>query len=346
MDAKWALAGFVALVVIIFVAGGNGAFSSLTGGGDDPAQTNGSSDEPVEFTEKKWINGYTVPLDVKAPVSSDLQADIFVAEPESDGDYGDYVDYNRTDATSGMTQGVDYFHQDGAGIQTLTFDPETSIDPGTYKIAIDDNASTEEYHTLFKDITVPSLVEFNKYDNDVAERIIKESDFDRRPGYDSDTYSLYKGSGTSNGVDFSDKDGAKDLATSAYGSGEETFTVQRQVEYTHGMDYLGEVNFITANSTANTDITLTIEATKKDGSTETVFDEEIASDGSSNDFDEVIPDVDDDELNPLKVKDLEATMEVTFDGGSVSNGDVLANASIRNIYGNEIGTDKFISLTS
>jgi hypothetical protein len=247
-----------------------------------------------------------------------------------------------------MTQGVGFFHTDGTSTSSLTWArSSTDISSGTYKIAVDDDASTEEYHTLFTEAEVPEMIRFTNYDNNRPITLVSQGDFDRRANYDSDSYSILNSNG--NGVAFSDKDGSKDLATSAYSTDDETFTLDRELDYKHGKDYLGSVNIHTVNSTGKVtaDLQVTAMVEQEDGSMqeEVIFDQQLAQDGSEEDIDHDL--TDNIETNPEIVGDtLEADLEVNFDGTAVSNGGTLINASIDNSYGNKVGSDPFMSLTS
>ena len=363
LGAAVAAALLISAVSIAWATGAVGAAADAFGvgssvsdkGPQDPGenQNQDGDGEPVEFRQVAWDsedcgNCYRTDLEAKAPVASDMEADIFVGEPDEDGDYGDYVDYNRTTATDGMTQGVDFFHTDGTSVSTLTWArSSTDISSGTYKIAIDDDSSTEEYHTLFTEATVPEMIRFTNYDNNRPVTLVSQGEFDRRSSYDSDSYNLLNSNG--NGVDFSDKDGAKDLASSAYSSDDETFTLQREVDYQHGKDYLGSVNIHDVNSTGlvTAELQITAMVEQEDGTMEeeTIFDQQIADEGDEEDIEHDL--TDNIETNPEIVGDtLEADLEVNFDGTAVTSGDTLVNASIDDSYGNKVGSAPFMSLNS
>ena len=366
MQVLVAMLTLVVSGVVVFGAAQMGVFSgvpvlSSLGQADTPTDTDGDAqpggDTSTEFRMVQWTDEYTVPLEMKAPVAANLQADIFVDTPDTDGDYGDYVDYNRTKATSGMTQGVDFFHQDGANVQSLTFDPGTSIQPGTYDVAVEDNASSgsKTYHDLFTEATVPETVEFNRYDDGKATTIVEQGDFDRRAAYDSDSYTLYSGTDTNSDVPFSDLDGTTDMKPSAYGTDDdETFTVTRTLDYKHGVDYLGDVDVLTVNSTSNVDADMSVTAMvrNEDGELEEteIFNQDVADGGEENNFEEQIQTIggeDTSETDPAIVGDeLNVQVTVEFDGGSAVDGDTQFNATINDIYGNTVGTSPYISLTS
>jgi hypothetical protein len=364
MGRRKQLMSLIAVLSVVAIAGvGLGVYAvgtqidagpfSMIDSGNNQGDNTGSGSDPVEFRSVSWDsnecgNCYRTDLEAKAPVSSDFEADIFNADPDGDGDYGDYVDYNRSQATKGLTQGVDYFHADGTGVTTLTWSrSSTDISSGTYDIAIDDDASSEEYHTLFTEITVPDTIKFTNYDNNRPSTVVSQSEFDRRANYDGDSYNLVDDNG--NDVAFSDLDGAKDLATSAYSSDDEDFTLERELDYQHGKDYLGSINVHDVNSTGTVtaDLTITAMVEQDDGSMveETIFTDQIAEDGSEEDITNDL--TDDIDSNPKIVGDtLEAELEVNFDGTAITDGDTLVNASIDDSYGNKVGSDPYMSLTS
>lgn len=331
-------------------------FFSTVGPGQSQDPANGTGGGAVEFKKVKWDsndcgNCYKVDMQAQAPVASDFEADLFNAQPDEDGDYGNFVDYNRSKATNGMTQGVDYFHTDGTGTDTLTWSRSIDISSGTYDVAIDDDAATEEYHTLFTQVKIPETIRFTNYDNNRPIKIVGQSEFDRRADYDSDGYSLLNSNG--NNVDFADKDGTKDLASSAYSSDDETFTVKRTLDYKHGKDYLGEVSLLSVNGTSQATVDLVVkghtgEDTDGDGTVEqreTLFDQQLAQDGSSSDFDADLSD--NIETAPVKVgSELVAEFKVNFDGTAVGTDWTVANATIKDSYGNNVGSSPYISLTS
>lgn len=337
--------------VILAESTGTTNFLSTVGPSDTGPEEGGSGD-PVEFRTVEWDSNdcsecYRVDLQTKAPVASSFKADIFNAQPDDDGDYGNPVDYDRSKATSGMTQGVDYFNAEGASTDTLTFPRSLEISSGTYDIAIVDNSSNPEYHDLFTEVNVPDTVKFTNYDNNNPVTIVSRSEFDRRAAYKSDSYSLLDSDG--NNVDFADKDGVKDLATSAYSTDDETFTVSRKLDYEHGKDYLGEVNLLSVNgtskATAELKVTGMVEQSGGSLKEEVIVDQTLAQNGAKEDFDTML--TENIEKHPEIVGDtLTADLEVNFDGTAVSDGWTIVNATIKDSYGNNVGSSPYISLTT
>jgi len=359
MDARKGLSGTVTLVVVVaaifgavaFVGMGTDAFSSF--GNNDQNDTDGQNngDTPVEFRTVNWDSNdcstcYKVDLEARAPVASDFEADIFNKEPKEGGDYANFVDYNRSEATSGMTQGVDYYHADGTSTDTLTWSRTMDISSGTYKVAIDDDAGTEEYHTLFTEVTVPETVTFGTYDNNNPITAVSQSDFMRRADYNSDSAEITMINGEA--AQFSDLDGDTNLSSSAWSSNDdETVTVERTYDYKHGVDLLGEVSISNVASSVN-EADLKLVAQTPDGET-TVYDKTVAENGAKvSGLETTIPDLSDTqdmETNPDVVNGLTVTLDVEFDGTSASADSTAITFDVDDIYGNSVGTAGSTSLT-
>jgi len=340
--------GLLAALIVAFVVTG-GSFSSFDGSNPDPNATNG--DTPVEFKTVQWDSNdcstcYKVDLEARAPVASDFEADIFNKEPKDDGEYANYVDYNRSEATSGMTQGVDYYHSDGTSTDTLTWSRTMDIQSGTYKVAIDDDASSEEYHTLFTEVKVPDTVTFGTYDNNNPITAVQQSDFMRRAAYNTDSAEITMINGEA--AQFSDLDGDTNLSDSAWSSNDdETVTLERTYDYKHGVDLLGEVSVSSVASSVN-EADLKLVAQTPDGE-KTVYDKTVAENGAKvSGLETTIPDLGDDEdmdLNPEEVSGLTWTLDVEFDGTSASADSTAITVDVDDIYGNSVGTAGSTSLT-
>ena len=356
MDARKGLSGTVTLVVVVatifgsiaFVGMGDDIYSSFTGNQDTDNNQGTNGDEPVEFRTVNWDSNdcsdcYKVDLQATAPVASDFEADIFNDEPKDDGEFGNYVDYNRSDATSGMTQGVDYFHTDGTSTDTLTWSRSLDISSGTYQIAIDDDASSEEYHTLFTEVTVPETVKFTNYNNNNPITAVNQGDFMRRASYSTDSAEISTINGDA--AEFSDLDGDTNLSSSAWDSGndDETVTVERSLEYESGVDLLGEVSISSVASSVN-EADLTITGETPDGET-TVYDRTVAENGAKvSNLETDIADSEDMDVNPDVVSDLTVTLDVEFDGTSASADSTAITVDVQDIYGNSVGTAGSTSL--
>jgi len=357
MDASKGLSGVVTLVVVAaaisgslaFVAMGSDAFSNFNGNQDTENNDQGSNgDTPVEFRTVQWDSNdcgecYRVDLEAKAPVASDFEADIFAESPDDDGEFGNYVEYNRSDATSGMTQGVDYFHTDGTSTDTLTWSRSMDISSGTYKVAIDDDASSEEYHTLFTEVTIPDTVKFTNYDNNNPITGVSQGDFKRRASYDTDSAEIT--TINDDAAEFSDLDGDTNLSDSAWDSSndDETVTVERSIDYQNGVDLLGEISVSNVDGSVN-EADLEITAQTPEGE-KVVYDKTVAEDGSKvSQLETDIADSEDMEVNPDVVSDLTATLDVEFDGTSATADNTAITVDVDDIYGNSVGTAGSTSL--
>ena len=356
MDAHKGMAGTTAVAAMLviglgigFVATGGNPMSAFNGDNPDPNQDNqDDGDIPVEFRTVQWDSNdcgecYRVDLEARAPVASDFEADIFGAEPKEDGEFGNYVDYNRSDATSGMTQGVDFFHASGTGTHTLNWPKSMDISSGTYKVAIDDIAGSEEYHTLFTEVEVPETVKFTNYDNNNPVTAVSQSDFMRRATYNTDSAEIATINGDA--AEFSDLDGDTDLSDSAWSSSsdDETVTVERSIDYSNGVDLLGEVSVSNVDASVN-EADLKLTAQTPEGET-VVYDRTVAENGEKvSGLETDIADSEDMDVNPDVVSDLTATLDVEFDGTSASAGNTSVTFDVQDIYGNSVGTAGSTSL--
>lgn len=321
-----------------------GPFSLIDSGEEDPTtQTQTQTSEKLEWAD------HELPLDVVAPVASDFEVTAFNAEPHEDGEYGDYADFNSSDATSGLTAGVGYYQETGTDTKTVTFPANLKLPSGeTLQFAIVDTASTQEYHPAFVDADVPSEVSEIDYDNGNSKTLIGSDSFKRKPSVKSDAASIEEINGET--AEYADYEGSStNLDAAAYDSETgETATLERTIELDHGYMALGEVDVANVSD----DLTsgeVEIYYTNSEGNKETIFDKTVAEDGSEDtDVDMEIPtDLGDDESvseNPEWVnKELHIEYTMEFDGSSVSADEELLSVGLKNIYGDYVGTSDTVA---
>lgn len=352
---------FLVLAAIIgtgFVMNGDDVFSSW---GDNPEPENdrnpdqeNQSSEPVseDFVKVNWDSNacstcYKLPMNVLAPVSSDLQAIIYKDGAHEDGEFGNYVGFNATKSVKGMTQGVNYFEQIGTGVTQLQFPRTSSLTGGSsYDIAIVDTAGTKEYHPLFTEFSTPNKVLYGNYKDKSPMTIIDQSQFTRTAAYDTDSAEVAKVNGDDPSV--SEMDGDTDLGTSIWDSGSDnTVVVERTLSYTHGADLLGEVSVSNINSSVN-EATLTVTASNHDTA---LYDQKVADNGAKvQGLNTEIPDLADDESmekNPDTARGtVTARLELEFDGSTQSADAGLITFDVLDVFGSSIGTSGSTALTS
>lgn len=314
----------------------------LIDSGTDDSDTNQNQDSGVTMLD--WAD-HELDLNVVAPVATNFSSTAFVAEPDEDGDFGNYVDYNASDAQSGLSAGVDYFKEEVTNSKTISYPANLRLPAGeTLSFGIVDTTGTE-YHDTFVDGEVPTEVSQIDYEKSGSSVSIVGSDaFTRLADYSSDSASIESVNGET--ADFeSYGTSATDLADSAYDAEtDQTVEVVRTIELNHGAMALGELNKTNVSSNVKSaDVQVTYE--DENGNTVSLFDETVADADGFTDFKEEFKE--EMETNPAFVNsDLTVTMDVEFDGSSVTSDEELLSIGVLDIYGNAVGTQDSVSLTA
>lgn len=310
----------------------------------DSGEENPTPEAPDSSTEMLDWQDHELALDVVAPVATNFTTSAFVAEPDEDGDYGNYVDYNQTEAQSGLSAGVDYYQESATDSKTVTYPANLDLPAGeTLDLAVVDDTGAE-YHDTFTEMDVPSEVAKIDYENDNSLSVVSSSAFTRLPDYSDDSSEITQINGDS--TDFSDfGTSSTDLADDAYDSEtDQTVEVDRTIEMNHGAMALGEVNVDNVSSNV-AEATIQVSYEDENGNTVSLFDEQVADSDGQTDFEEAL--TEDMETSPEFVNsDLTVTYEVEFDGSSVSSDEELLSAEILNIYGNSVGQDALVNVTA
>lgn len=305
-------------------------------------------DQNQNQAEQLGWSDHELALDVVAPVASDLKVTAFNADPNDEGEYGNYNKFNTSDAVSGLTSGVDYYQETGTSSKTVTFPANLKLPSGAeLDFAIVDTATTQEYHPSFVTESVPSEVSKIDYENGNSKTMISSDAFKRKADFKSDSSSIETVNGDP--AEFGDYDGSStNLAASAYDSETgETATLERTVELNHGYMALGTVDVTNvSDDIASADVE--VYYNDNDGNKVTVFDKTVAEDGSENtDIDAEIPDLGSNEdlgANPEWVnKELHVQYDMEFDGSAVSADEELLRVGIKDIYGNYVGTTNTVA---
>lgn len=360
MDLQRAVYGLGVLVAVGLVAFGGvtalqafgveipvvtGALSAASGGSGGGG---GAGDGPTGGVDTVPVADYAVDGDVPLPTSiSSGDAYLFTEAncPKTDSPvlYGDYVDFSASEATSGLTEGVEYEKVSLSSSNNATFE---DLDAGTYCLVLVDKSSPREYHYHFGKVTMPTEVAQFRVEQDQPVKLIEKSAFVRFPTYDTDSATVFDTSDepqvlASNASDVNFDDPSTNTT-------ERSRTVVREVTYTSGQDYLGKLvakNFNADDGIQTIEVTVTADG--EEVYSKTLYDDTVDEFGSDNAFSAGLTDEPDREPKTAKSKvEIEATITydantavASADDSEIGPGESIVDLHVEDIYGNVVGDE-------
>lgn len=316
------LFGIFALVGIIGVFGSQ-ALSALD---------EGDSSVSTVATDTHTVDGVV-------PLQTDIgSADVYLFEeqPEADSpvNWGDFEDFDASEATSGLTEGVDYHVTSISDADEAVFD---DLEAGTYSMALVDESEPRDFHNNFEEVTMPSEVRETIYESEgeVTLEGVTSTDFTRFATYDTDDATTFDEDGSSVAL-------SANMDTPDSDVDDRERTVERTVEIQSGEEYLGELelNNIIDSEDAVDEMVVTVSA---DGS-QPVSEDFGGETGDSSSETVTIGDSDD----PEKVSDeigvtvdlvYDAAAEGTSDDDRVDEDEEVVSVDVVDIYGDSGGTE-------
>ncbi|MFB1064824.1 hypothetical protein [Natrinema sp. H-ect4] len=342
MDSKVGVAlGIVsALIVAGAFTGGFGMLNAFAGdnGGSDGNQTVPSGDT-VSVNDWGVDGEVTLPLDVSS-------AEVYKFQPGVDvPDVGDYDDFSISDATSGLQAGVDYEVVEISNGDTATFS-EVKHQDQNYQFVLVDKSDPREYHYSFWREGMPETVGTAFAEAGKTINLDDEANFDQWATYGTDSAG-YK---TSDSKYFS---AGSDLSFESNGS--KTVTLERSVEVSQGVAYLGDVEvtgFNDGEGISEVDVSVMVDGEEvyseslKDGSTGPLSD--------STSFRNALTNSDMDlSTNPEKATgaaEIQVTVTGEFDtdenaagDGQIGPGESIISVNGFDIFDNAIGDGSAVS---
>jgi len=346
MDLDWDLK---TIAVVLLLLGGltyvfaPGAISDATdavgelsifGDGDDP-------DDEQKAVEQVAVSEYTVDGKIELPdTCGSCDAYLFADKPDTDAPvhWGDYVDFSSSDATSGLTKGVDYEKASVSSGSSITF---SDLDAGTYHLVLVDTSSPRDYHYQFMQVEMPEKVAKFKVEQSEPIFLARKDQFDRFDTIDTDDTVSYN-SDRSNTVALS-----ADLDSDSSNITDRQRIVERTITLSGGKAYLGELiadNFNDGDGISKVDVTVTVDGDEtfskvlKDGSTDEF--------GSDNSYSKHL--VDNPQENPEKSsKEVVITAEITYDyntdgagsdNGDIGDGESILDLKVEDLQDNTLGS--------
>jgi hypothetical protein len=345
---KWNLATIVVVGAVIFggialVSPGTldnvtGQLSAITGDGDD-------GNDGVEMVS---VAEYTVDGEVTLPTTvSSADAYLFEKKPDTDSPvhYGDFVDFDATEATSGLTEGVDYEKVSVSSKDTITF---SDLDAGQYNLVLVDTSSPRDYHYRFMQVSMPDQVAKFKVEQSQPIKLAKKSEFDRFDTIKSDDAVAFN-SDRSETVSLS-----ADLDSDSSNLTDRQRTVERTIELSGGKAYLGKVvadNLNDKDGISQVEVTVTVDGEEK--FSKTLLDGSTDEFGSDNSYSKEL--VDNPQENPVTASsDVVVTVDVTYDyntdyansdNGDIGDAESMLDFKMTDIYGNTLGSAGTSSMT-
>ena len=342
MDAKTGVA--LAVVSALIVAGaftnGFGTLNSVTGdnGGTDGNQTVPSGDT-VSVNDWGVDGEVTLPLDVSS-------AEVYKFQPGVDvPDVGDYDDFSISDATSGLQAGVDYEVVEISNGDTATFS-EVKHQDQDYQFVLVDKSDPREYHYSFWNEAMPETVGTAFAEAGKTINLDDEANFDQWATYGTDSAG-YK---TSDSKYFS---AGSDLSFDSNGT--KTVTLERSVEVSQGVAYLGDVEvtgFNDGEGISEVDVSVMVDGEEvyseslKDGSTGPLSDSTSFRNALANsDVDlSTDPQMASDTVEIQVTVTGEFDTEVsTADDGELGPGESIISLNAYDIFDNAIGDGSAVS---
>ncbi|NUB91106.1 hypothetical protein HT576_08740 [Haloterrigena sp. SYSU A121-1] len=225
----------IALIAVIAVGSGLVAFSLNVGDSGDDSES-GSDD-------MKSIEESTVKL--KAGASGADTAYFFSEEPDSAYPvyHGDHVDFDATEATDGLQEGVDYYSVSLDNGTATDADTHPVMEPGEYHYVVVDDQ--DQVHTAFGTVDIKGEVEEYKLDRDYQQLVTLP--LDEKTTADSSDISTQ--------TQVESGDNIYSPATSLRGNSQDGFetvqTATHTIEVQSGAMYLGDIDLGSVDSDAN-----------------------------------------------------------------------------------------------
>ncbi|MCY4730574.1 hypothetical protein KY092_08380 [Natronomonas gomsonensis] len=342
MDAKTGVALSLAVAVIVAVGAGTNGFGMLNVTGGD----NGGDDtQPAPSGDTVSVNDWGVDGEVTLPLDVS-SAEVYKFEPGVDvPDVGDYDDFSISDATSGLQAGVDYEVVEISNGDTATLS-EVQHNDQPYQFVLVDNSDPREYHYSFWQESMPEEVGTAFAEAGKTINLDDNANFDQWATYGTDSAG-YK---LSDSKYFS---AGSDLTIESNGS--KTVTLERSVEVTQGVAYLGDVEvtgFNDGEGISEVDISVMVDGKEvysdslKDGSTGPLSDETSVRNALTNSDADL-------SMDPQMASDtVEIQVEVTgefdtdenVDGdGQIGPGESIISLNAYDIFDNAVGDGSAVS---
>lgn len=326
--------------VLAAVVVGAGLALVFTGNVDVPYLSAGDQEPepaPGVGADMASVNEWEVSSQLNLPQSPN-SADVYVFEEEPDN-YGNYVDWDSSQATDGLSQGVDYYSTTGATSDSIDLG---HIPSGDYFLVVED----DNYHTTFMEVSVPDEVRESFAENDQSITLAQTGDFDLTATYGSDNVVVYDDDGNvlNTGTDISDPSS----------NATRTVEIVREIEVDTGVSYLGKydvTSFNDGDGIEEVDLTLeagghTCSVELKDGNSGELAD----STSHGEDLDACVDAISDVETDPAQENSrITMTFDVTYDAntavanagdGEIGPGESMFTIELDDISGSNVGTDK------
>jgi len=335
----------LSIVAALIMAGaftdGFGMLNAASDNGGNDNQTPPPSGDTVSVNDWGVDGEVTLPLDVSS-------ADVYKFEPGVEvPDVGDYDDFSISDATSGLQAGVDYEVVSISNSDTATFS-EVKHQDQPYQFVLVDKSSPREYHYSFWSEGMPETVGTAFAEAGKTINLDDNANFDQWAAYGTDSAG-YK---TSDSKYFS---AGTDLSFNSNGS--KTVTLERSVEVTQGVAYLGDVEvtgFNDGEGISEVDVSVMVDGEEvyseslKDGSTGPLSD--------STSFRNALTNSDVDlSTNPQKATgtvEIQVTVTGEFDtevstadDGELGPGESIISLNAYDIFDTAIGDGSAVSFT-
>ncbi|WP_226005966.1 hypothetical protein [Natrinema salinisoli] len=224
------------LIALIMVGTGLAAFSLSVGDtGDD---TSDADDGDLKTIEESTVK-------LKAGASGADTVYFFSEEPDSEYPvyHGDHVDFDATEATDGLQEGVDYYSVSLDNDTATTTSNHPVMEPGEYHYVVVDGQ--DQVHPAFGSVEIDGEVAEYKLDRDYQQLV--NLPLDEKTTADSSDVSTQ--------TQVESGDNVYSPATSLRGNSQDGFetvqTVTHTIEVDSGAMYLGDINLGSVDSNAN-----------------------------------------------------------------------------------------------
>ncbi|QIB75372.1 hypothetical protein G3I44_14375 [Halogeometricum borinquense] len=337
--------GIVALVVVGMVSTGF-VMSGASVGDVLPFSSAAQNQQPTtqpapgqsSDTETVMVNDWGVDAKVTLPTTI-TKGDVYLFEEKPDADrpvnYANYVDFDISEATSGLTDGRDYYKENASGASSVTFN---DLDSGTYYLVLVDESASRDYHNLYAEVTMPEEVglAFAEQDKDV--KLATQKDFTLFPTYGTDNTVITNAEGdfqtTGDNLDNPSTNGTRERI------------VEREMEVDTGSAYLGKLVAENFNDDDGIEeMYITVEADGK-----TLYDQQVV-DGSDSDFgsdnaltEDLADAIDTDPETSSSTITLTVdvvytanTLSGSADDSKIGTSESIVDLWVEDIYGNKVG---------
>lgn len=341
MKSEYAV-GLSLVVAVIVAAAATGGFGMMSSVSDD---NSGDDTQPAPSGDTVSVNDWGVDGEVTLPLDVS-SAEVYKFEPGVDvPDVGDYDDFSISDATSGLQAGVDYEVVEISNGDTATLS-EVQHNDQPYQFVLVDNSDPREYHYSFWQESMPEEVGTAFAEAGKTINLDDNANFDQWATYGTDSAG-YK---LSDSKYFS---AGSDLTIESNGS--KTVTLERSVEVTQGVAYLGDVEvtgFNDGEGISEVDISVMVDGKEvysdslKDGSTGPLSDETSVRNALTNSDADL-------SMDPQMASDtVEIQVEVTgefdtdenVDGdGQIGPGESIISLNAYDIFDNAVGDGSAVS---